>query len=402
MPPRERKRKSGESTTSDCNTAANASIQMMPTKSAEDDVRESPRKRRKVGISLAQKQALIDNLQLEITERARKLRAHYNIHAQSLRTRIEIRVNRVPASLRKVKMGDLLAKYSGPVGQHLPQGIKNLPMSRLAPVPERAGNSNFPGFHGGLLFSNGLASPIRPPINHFSEDLSGVDKENASESNDATKKPPSRVGTALKGGNPTQVLSPTSSNSRVMPRDRTATSPGKSLIARPVSPAKTSGSAANILSSMVEKARSTRATGATRNATATSTASSSNGSTVPATRTRRGGAPGTTTTTKSAGATASRNGAPSRQTRRASGVSESSERSNSTVVRKRTVARGTAAVAATSSRAAAPASSAKRTVMGTIRKGVTGGATRKAPTAKAPAPAAAPPAGTGRVLRKRA
>jgi len=47
-----------------------------------------------------------------VTERARKLRATYNIHAQSLRTRIEIRVNRIPLSLRKVKLGDLVQKYA--------------------------------------------------------------------------------------------------------------------------------------------------------------------------------------------------------------------------------------------------------------------------------------------------
>lgn len=91
---------------------------------------ESPSKRQRVGITLAQKQALIDNLQLEsmsrrkvmlehmmltsftVTERARKLRANYNIHAQSLRTRVEIRVNRIPLALRKLTMGELLEKYS--------------------------------------------------------------------------------------------------------------------------------------------------------------------------------------------------------------------------------------------------------------------------------------------------
>lgn len=39
--------------------------QMVATKTEEDTSRESPRKRRKVGITIAQKQALIDNLQLE-------------------------------------------------------------------------------------------------------------------------------------------------------------------------------------------------------------------------------------------------------------------------------------------------------------------------------------------------
>lgn len=84
---------------------------------------------------MAQKQALIDNLQLEsesacrsmtlyfccgtalltiatVTERARKLRAQYMLQAQGLRTRIEIRVNRIPMALRRAKMGDLYIKHS--------------------------------------------------------------------------------------------------------------------------------------------------------------------------------------------------------------------------------------------------------------------------------------------------
>lgn len=81
-------------------------------------------------ITQAQKQALIDNLQLEgmraesphtyhsrlikfhqVTERARKLRAQYALQAQSLRTRIELRINRIPTSIRKANMGELFAKY---------------------------------------------------------------------------------------------------------------------------------------------------------------------------------------------------------------------------------------------------------------------------------------------------
>lgn len=78
-------------------------------------------------ITESQKQALIDNLQLEgefalvlsqrsskplsVTERARKLRAQYALQAHSLRTRIELRINRIPTSLRKANMGELHEKY---------------------------------------------------------------------------------------------------------------------------------------------------------------------------------------------------------------------------------------------------------------------------------------------------
>ena len=46
-----------------------------------------------------------------MTERARKLRAHYALQAQDLRARVERRVNRIPVSLRKQTMGDLLKKH---------------------------------------------------------------------------------------------------------------------------------------------------------------------------------------------------------------------------------------------------------------------------------------------------
>jgi hypothetical protein len=49
---------------------------------------------------------------MAVTERARKLRAQYALQAQSLHTRIELRVNRIPTSLRNVTMGELLQKYA--------------------------------------------------------------------------------------------------------------------------------------------------------------------------------------------------------------------------------------------------------------------------------------------------
>ena len=48
-----------------------------------------------------------------VTERARKLRAQYALQAQSLRTRIDLRTNRIPTSIRKASMGELLERHSG-------------------------------------------------------------------------------------------------------------------------------------------------------------------------------------------------------------------------------------------------------------------------------------------------
>lgn len=45
---------------------------------------------------------------MTVTERARRLRAQYHLQAQGLRSRIEIRLNRIAAPLRKLKMEELI------------------------------------------------------------------------------------------------------------------------------------------------------------------------------------------------------------------------------------------------------------------------------------------------------
>lgn len=62
-------------------------------------------------ITFAQRQAIIDNCQLEIAERARKLRSQYNLQAQGLRARLEMRVNRIPQALRKRNIGELVEEH---------------------------------------------------------------------------------------------------------------------------------------------------------------------------------------------------------------------------------------------------------------------------------------------------
>ena len=49
--------------------------------------------------------------QKPVTERARKLRAQYTFQAQGVRTRLEIRIHRIPAALRKARLGDLIEKH---------------------------------------------------------------------------------------------------------------------------------------------------------------------------------------------------------------------------------------------------------------------------------------------------
>lgn len=66
-PPRGTKRKSDESASASDhgNTAHDTAAQKVATKTHDAHSEHSPRKRQKTGISMAQKQALVDNLQLE-------------------------------------------------------------------------------------------------------------------------------------------------------------------------------------------------------------------------------------------------------------------------------------------------------------------------------------------------
>lgn len=154
-PTRPRKQASAES---------GSSLEKRATSSGSDapsTPKRSPIQKKPTGITLQQKQALIENLRLEstpscprlgsrfvlifhfpspfpVTERARRLRAQYHLQAQGLRSRIEIRLNRIPTALRKATMGDLLLKYAEQAqrapSRPLPLPVKDLP---LLPSPQK-------------------------------------------------------------------------------------------------------------------------------------------------------------------------------------------------------------------------------------------------------------------------
>ncbi|KAI1657136.1 Borealin N terminal-domain-containing protein [Daldinia decipiens] len=314
----------------------------------------SPIKKRKLGLSLAQKQALIDNLQLEITERARRLRAQYNIQAQHLRSRVEMRVNRIPTALRKLKMGELLSKSLQP--QQPPRPPKSTYVARPPPVPAKDGAS---------------AKPLpRKPVpaviaKGLSEEILGLDKENQGDDVQNPKKRPAAI-------QPGQILSPTSSNTRIVPRARPAVSPMKTLVSRPASPMKgpPPKPSSNIISSMSDRVKASRPA-VTRKPTTSSMTSSANGN--ASVRARQAAVPSRPPTAAS-----------TRGRRKASTTSESSNGSSTTVLKKTTASRA--------AKTTAPA--AKKTVMGTIKSATT----KKPPATKA----AASGTGTGRTLRKRA
>ncbi|CAK7265644.1 hypothetical protein SEPCBS119000_001618 [Sporothrix epigloea] len=404
MPPRGKKRKSDEHDASDLNVAkstnaATAELATTATSSQKIAIKseESPKKRQKGSVTLAQKQALIDNLQLEVTERARQLRAQYNLQAQGLRTRIEIRVNRIPMALRKLKMGDLLLKYS-------------TDQQKLALKPPLFSGVDHKSAHTGFTRAESpraAQAAIKRSVKRLSDHSAGGDKENQNAHLENPKKrPPGSARLAgISSTQPGLVLSPTSSNSRSKPRDRERTtpappSPAKSFIARPMSPVK--ASTTTVASSAAAKTRATRAT-TSRKPTTSSTASSATGTaTATTSRTRgRGAAAASAAPSPASRSTAT---AAARNAKRASGTSESSDASTSTVVRK--VSRSAAGTAASMARkvGTSTAAASKKPTASTSKNSVTGATRKKAAvTAKAAASTTTASATTrsGRVLRKR-
>ncbi|OJJ46239.1 hypothetical protein ASPZODRAFT_159782 [Penicilliopsis zonata CBS 506.65] len=187
-----------------------------------------------------QKQALIDNLQLEITERARKLRAQYALQAHDLRARIERRVNRIPVALRKATMGELLEKQTAAlrsprkIGQTGKAAIRNVTAMSV-------------DMHGAPTSAH-----VRRVKKHSQENYS--DKENApaaGEPVDVLKNPKrranggaSRVVSQEVRGADYRILSPKSLNSRTYPQSPFRASPDKTqnplFASRPMSPLKPS------------------------------------------------------------------------------------------------------------------------------------------------------------------
>ncbi|KIV92185.1 hypothetical protein PV10_06644 [Exophiala mesophila] len=222
----------------------------------------SPRK--KMRITQSQKQALMDNLQLEITERARQLRAEYALQCADLRTRLERRVHRIPLSFRNMKMGELAAQHESAKAQaskHTssppkPQRNNNTKPGKDRPLPalpEEQQKIPSPARQAPQL------SPLRGRKRMSSEIQIASDKENQVEQDNIpviknTKRGKAAPVNATNGAarqasrsaKTASVLSPRSHNSRTLPRSpikefNTTMAPGslaKSFIARPVSPLK--------------------------------------------------------------------------------------------------------------------------------------------------------------------
>ncbi|KAJ6172754.1 hypothetical protein N7470_001821 [Penicillium chermesinum] len=216
-----------------------------PDFSSAPDATPTGRPAKKLCLTQDQKQALIDNLQLEITERARKLRAQYALQANDLRSRIQRRVNRIPLSLRKANMGELFDKHNASHAQS--QSASPSRKASPAKVPRTA--TNFGSIDQTI-------SPAGTRTRRTSREGLYSDKENAPASGepDGLKNPKrrgkapaaggaSRVVSQEVRGNDNRILSPKSLNSRNYPQSPFRTSPEKgqpSYLSRPTSPFKPS------------------------------------------------------------------------------------------------------------------------------------------------------------------
>ncbi|RAL13512.1 uncharacterized protein BO97DRAFT_388725 [Aspergillus homomorphus CBS 101889] len=363
--------------------------------------------RKKLRITRNQKQALIDNLQLEITERARKLRAQYALQANDLRARIERRINRIPIALRKANMGELLEKHMRAHQEH------TSPRKLLGPAKASrnfATISVSPKVHKATA-----ASPSARRMRKQSHEGIYSDKENApagGESLDVLKNPKrrakpgatagtSRVVSQEMRGADFRILSPKTSNSRTYPQSPLRASPEKSTnaayLSRPMSPLKPSsplkGTSASMPglrsargtapSSSVTRPSSQAATRRPASRAATTTASKTLRSPLPRPATRQVERRGSVSSSASSGTTVAK---PTRTTTGGTKKSTTTGSSATTsTARKTTVARNQASAAVAAKRNAAAATTTT---------------TKRAPT-PAGGEAAAPTAGR-RILRKRA
>ncbi|OJD17411.1 hypothetical protein AJ78_02483 [Emergomyces pasteurianus Ep9510] len=385
--------------------------------------------RKKMRITHSQKLALIDNLQLEVTERARKLRAQYALQAQDLRARIERRINRIPVALRKAKMGDLLAKYSqttkvDDVGKK--SGTTTSSKSSSKAGEEAATTSSAGGNNAAsttrttrgvkrtsdqMLASDKENAPLQAQDHHHHQHPVHVPLSNPKKRGTPNAHPAGHHPRVLSQFTETGVLSPKSSNSRTFPQSPLRNVTGKSQqqlggSVRPSSPLK---HASPIKSARAAGTVENAKTRSTRGATGTGTRKVSPAGDGTGTR-RRTTAKSTASTTSKRAAPPSRPTTRQRNTRRNSGDSTISNLSSGTTIVKATTRGAPGSQKGPGTRAASSAATAANKKPPAAARGVrapTATSAAKKTTASAAAGSAVkaiePAAASGtRVLRKRA
>ncbi|KAJ5762727.1 hypothetical protein N7533_001408 [Penicillium manginii] len=206
---------------------------------------------KKLRLTQTQKQALMDNLQLEITERARKLRSQYALQANDLRARIERRVNRIPISLRKANMGELYKKHTA---HNLTSPLRRPSPTKSRVVTNTSVGPASPAGRARRTRQGNRSSHSPYPANSNNSHEGFSDKENAPATGtpEGLKNPKRRNNPKAAGSrvvsqevrsNDHRILSPKSLNSRTYPQSPFRASPEKgqpSYLSRPTSPLKPS------------------------------------------------------------------------------------------------------------------------------------------------------------------
>ncbi|KAJ5698808.1 hypothetical protein N7462_000813 [Penicillium macrosclerotiorum] len=328
------------------------------------DATPSSRPAKKLCLTQGQKQALIDNLQLEITERARKLRSQYALHASDLRARIERRVNRIPVSLRKANMGELLEKYSAqaqttsPLRKTSPAKSSRAPAmisidQALSPAGTRDGRTR-------RTSNEGYSDKENAPASGEPEGLKNPKRRGKAPAVGGT----SRVVSQEVRGNDHRILSPKSLNSRTYPQSPFRASPEKgqpSYLSRPTSPLKpfsplrAAGPASRPRGATTSSARDTLQPAAAKKATARSaTGPRSVKSPLPRPATRQGERKNSFSSTASSGTTVTKS------TRTGTGARKATAGTASTTAKKAAVPRAQAASMAVKKSTSATAASMRK------------------------------------------
>ncbi|KAK6410280.1 hypothetical protein LTR95_018219, partial [Oleoguttula sp. CCFEE 5521] len=205
MPPRKQKQPQSSITAQEPPSQAPMALTRTTTPPPASPVKPT------MGINQAQKQAMIDNFQIEVTNRARQLRAQYAASAQQLRTRLEGRLIRIPPNMRKRKMQDLFEEHA--------EKAKPKPVAPIVAAEERRP----------FQVSSPAVKSLKRTSDHFTLD----DKENQPASSqqplDSLPQPKKRAkptpaatanikATRAVSRKGPSVLSPRSHNSRNLPK----------------------------------------------------------------------------------------------------------------------------------------------------------------------------------------
>ena len=250
----------------------------------------SPTKEGSLRMTAAQKQALIDNLRLEseylpissrlpfalaagasnleprltqltVTERARRLRSQYAQSAASLRRRLEMRIHRVPAALRRLTMGEVIERHEQKVkaeaeakarrakeAEEEEQRRAELEAQKVEAAKKKTAPPPAKQTRAAKRSSDELdtttvdkENSVQPPIsNKRARPAPAVRAPSAAKpaakSNTTARRAPPSTATHPP---PREVLSPKSHNSRAYPASPFK-SPSKPVMSRPTSPLKPS------------------------------------------------------------------------------------------------------------------------------------------------------------------